>query len=178
MVKDLEAWLDDLSAKPLPGGVAAAAVAAAMGAALMAKAARVTLKQQRRPAAGAAALESALGLARARRMELVELAAADERAYRGVLEPSTAADEAWRPATELPICVAEACRSLLDRMPALLDLCWPAVRTDLEIGAWLLEVGVRAGLAAAESNLSAWSPGSKADALWTRIRILQEGSLD
>jgi formiminotetrahydrofolate cyclodeaminase len=171
MVKDLEAWLDDLSAKPLPGGVAAAAVAAAMGSALMAKAARVTLRQQRRPNAGRTALEAVLDLAQARRAELLELATADEQAYRAVLEPSGAADEAWRAATEVPIRVAEACHSLLDQMPAILGLCWPPVRTDLEIGGWLLEIGARAGVAAAESNVRSWGDRVR------RVRSEESGSM-
>jgi formiminotetrahydrofolate cyclodeaminase len=75
----------------------------------------------------------------------------------------------------VPIRVAEACRSLLDQMPAMLDLCWPAVRTDLEIGGWLLEVGVQAGLAAAESNLRARGNGAEAAALEARVRLLRDG---
>ena len=130
-VKDFGVWLHDLSTAPLPGGVAAAAVAAAMGAALLAKATRVTLRRQAVDEAGRRALEAVLDLARRRQTALVHLAEVDERAYRAVLEggqmPASSATrrEAWLEATEAPIRVAEVCQSLLDRSSQWLDPCWP-----------------------------------------------------
>jgi formiminotetrahydrofolate cyclodeaminase len=112
------------------------------------------------------ALQAVLDLAYHQQPALLGLAEADERAYRAVLDShvhrhdTPAKGDAWREATEVPICVAEACHLLLRRLPRILDLCWPPVEPDLQVGQWLLEVGLRAGLSAAESNLRAW-PGDK-----------------
>jgi len=174
-VKDLETWLNELVDKPLPGGVAVAAVAAAMGAALLAKAARITLERQIPTGAGQAALEAA----QAQRVESVRLAEADEQAYRAVLDTRALPAQdpprtrAWRAATEVPLRVAEVCRSLLDSTCGLRDACWPAVRTEFETGSWLLEIGGRAGLQAAESNLHAWGEGSESQSLRATIEALR-----
>jgi formiminotetrahydrofolate cyclodeaminase len=166
-MKDLETWLNELATEPLPGGVAAAAVAAAMGAALIAKAARITLERRGPTGGGQMALEATLEAACAQRAELARLAEADTQAYRAVLDTRSlsakdpARSQAWQAATEVPLRVAEVCRSLLEDASGLRDSCWPALRTDLESGIWLLEVGVRTGLHAAESNLSVWGEGSE-----------------
>jgi len=160
-MQDWGAWLHDLSTKPLPGGVSAAALASAMGAALVAKTLRISLHKQDMRAEDHAAVQAALDLASYQQQTLVSLAQADEDAFRAVLDSRARQDraqleaEAWRKATETPIDVAEACHLLLVRLPGLRDLCWPAVEPDLDIGHWLLEVGLRAGLVAAESNLGA-----------------------
>lgn len=149
-----------------------------MGAALIAKAAAVTLHRQALTPADRAAMQAVLDLARERQPALMRLADADEQAYRAVLRtrayrtPSLAGSEAWREATEVPIRVAEACRSLLGLLPGVLDPCWPAVRPDLEIGSWFLEVAVRAGLLAAEINLQAWGEDPAAGPLRARVDAL------
>ena len=181
-VRDFESWLEDLSGEPLPGGVSAAAVASAMGAALVVKAMRVTL--QRRDLSGdqRAALQAVLDLARDRQTVLLHLADADERAYRAVLDSrargpgSPAKDEAWYEATEAPIRVAEVCHLLLGKLPRVFGLCRPAVKPDLEIGAWLLETGRRAGLLAADTNLRT-GKGEGAGAHRTRVDALKQETI-
>jgi formiminotetrahydrofolate cyclodeaminase len=162
-MRDFGTWLRDLTEKPLPGGVSAAALASAMGTGLLAKAARVNLQRQDLSEEDRTALQAALDLACDQQPALLSLAEADERAYRAVLESrargheTPAKGDVWREATEVPLCVAEACHLLLRQLPELQELCWPPIEPDLQVGQWLLEVGLRAGLAAAESNLRAWS---------------------
>jgi formiminotetrahydrofolate cyclodeaminase len=175
---NMDLWINDLASKPLPGAVAAAAVAAAMGAALIAKTARVTLQRRELDGTARDEVQALWDLADRQQAALLGLADADGHAYRAVLQAASlpafapARTSAWLHATETPIRVAESCRSLLVQSPPLLDTCWPPVCPDLEIGIWLLETGVRAGLAAAESNIGscgdapeAWSLRSRIDAL-------------
>lgn len=145
-----------------------------MGAALIAKAVRVTLTHRSLTHTDCIALEAALDLARDRQLVLTQLAADDQAAYRAVLDlrAEAAEAEAWRTATEVPIHVAEACHPLLIKLPSLLDLCWPVVRPDLEIGGWLLQAGLRAGLLAAESNLREWGDNAESQLLRARIEAL------
>lgn len=177
---DFGAWLERLSSQPLPGGVAAAALSAAMGAALIAKAARLALAHRAVPGPERARVESTLELADAKHTELVNLASADEHAYRAVLaaEGGPARRQAWQSATESPLQVAEACCLLLERMPVLAAVCPRSVRVDLEIGGWLLETGMRSGLRAAKANLKAWSDGTEFPDYRARIDALQEGEID
>ena len=184
MAEDFGDWLARLATQSLPGAVGAAALGAAMGAALISKACRLTLAHQ--PLSGSARdmVEATLSLADAQQAELLCLASTDEDAYRAVLESrrlpagAPARDQARQWATEVPIEVAEACRVLLNRLPELSEACWPTVYADLEIGGWLLETGVRAGLLAAQNNLQIWGDGSAAQLLQARIRALQEGQVD
>lgn len=178
-MKEFSTWLKDLSTKPLPGAVAAAAVAAAMGAGLVAKATRVTLKRQAVDGATQTAFQALFDLADHQQDVLMRLAAADERAYRAVLNigsrptSSPAEREAWLQATEVPIRIAEACRSLVEDSSPWLDDCWPAVRPDLQIGLWLLKVGNRAGLVAAESNIGFCGDAPETESLQLRIAALK-----
>ena len=177
-------WLDGLATEPLPGGVAAAAVAAAMGAALCAKAARITLERQTLTDIVQAKLEDAYEQAQVQQAALLRLAGADEAAYRAVMDVQVLAtqqlerNQAWQAATEVPIRIAEACRSLLDEVSALESVCRPGVRVDYEIGVWLLEIGLRAGQRAAEVNLRSWGYAPEARLLRLRLDALQEGDLD
>ena len=178
-MKDLGIWLDDLSTKPLPGAVAAAAVAAAMGAALIAKAARISLRRQELDSASGDTIQALWDLAECQRAALIDLADADQHAYRAVLDarslPASAPahTRAWLQATETPIRIAEACRSLLEFSSPLLEICWPAVCPDPEIGIWLLETGMRAGVAAAESNIERCGDAPEARSLRLRIGALK-----
>ena len=180
-VKDLETWLQDMVARPVPGGVAAAAVAAAMGAALLAKAARITMERQSLTSVDGANLEAALGLAQAQTVELMRLAGTDEAAYQTVLDTRLLAPQAlvrrqaWQAASESPIRIAEACWTLLGSLSEISDLCWQNVHADLHAGCWLLEASVRICILAAESNLRAGEIGSAAGPLQGRIDALQEG---
>jgi len=178
-MKDFGIWFQDLSSKPLPGAVAAAAVSAAMGAALIAKATRITLQRQGLDSATRVALRSLWELADRQQAVLIDLADADERAYRAVLEAgslpesSSARLAAWLQATHTPIRLAETCLALLEAARPLLNTCWPAVCPDPEIGVWLLETGLRAGLAAAEGNIGSCADAPETHALQRRIDALK-----
>jgi formiminotetrahydrofolate cyclodeaminase len=178
-MKEFSTWLKDLSTKPLPGAVAAAALAAAMGAGLVAKAARVTLHRGAVDGATRTLLLDVLDLAARQQEMLVCLAEADVRAYHAVLEarsrpasPSVQR-EAWLQATEMPIRIAEACQSLVEQASLWLDECWPTMCADLKIGLWLLETGCRAGLEAAESNIGFSGEPLAAQSLQLRIDALK-----
>jgi len=177
-------WLQNMSAKPLPGGVSAAALAAAMGAALLAKTARVTLRKQEMSAEDRATMEALLDLASHQQQVLFDLVEADEEAYRAVLQAHALAaraqpdalqpeTEAWRRATEVPVCVAEACHLLLTQLPGLRELCLPIVRPDLDIGRWLLETGLRTGFLAADGNMHAWDDEAAKAHLVARLAALK-----
>ena len=178
-MKDFDVWLNDLSNKPLPGAVAAAAVTAAMGAALIAKAARITLEKRQLDGDAQSSIQTLWNLAENQRASLVDLASADDRAYSAVLDARSSAassstrTRAWLQATETPIRLAEECRSLLDYTAPLLDTCWPAVCPDPEIGIWFLETGIRAGLAAAEGNIAYCGDTPEARSLRLRIAALK-----
>jgi formiminotetrahydrofolate cyclodeaminase len=177
----METWLQDMVAQPVPGGVAAAAVAAAMGAALLAKVARISIERQSLTSVDRANLEAVLGLAQAQSVGLMRLAGADEAAYQTVLDTrplapqASARRQAWRAAAESPIRIAEACRTLLDSLSKVSDLCWQDVRADLYACGWLLEAGIRICVLAAERNLRAGGGGSGAQPLQGRIDALREG---
>ena len=178
-MKNFGIWFDDLSSKPLPGAVSAAAVAAAMGAALIAKTARITLRRQELDSTSRKTLQALWDLAECQRAALIDLADADHRAFHAVLEARSlpasdpARTRAWQQATETPICISEACRSLLECSSPLLETCWPAVCPDPEIGIWLLETGMRAGLAAAASNIVFCGDAPEARSLQLRIDALK-----
>ncbi|MBN1139466.1 MAG: cyclodeaminase/cyclohydrolase family protein [Anaerolineae bacterium] len=177
-MRDLGTWLNDMSARPLPGGVAAASVAAAMGAALIAKALRVTLNRQQLAAPDRAVLEETLALNQAQQVALFRQADADVEAYQAVLDTrSLAAGDparrrAWHSATEVPVAVAETCRLLLDRLPGVVSQCWSGVCVDFEIGSQLLRAGLRAGILAAEANLSLGGAAIDAGRFQARIEAL------
>jgi len=176
----LESRLSDLATGPLPGGVATAAVAAAMGAALVAKAARLTQRRQACGASGGAVLQAVRNQAQAQQNLLMRLAVEDERVYHAVLDRTGTGgpelDEARQAATEVPIQVAEACLTILSHLSQVNDICRPTVRTELQTGAWLLEVGVRAGLLAAETNLRAWPDSAQLLPLQGRIDRVAQSS--
>jgi formiminotetrahydrofolate cyclodeaminase len=179
-MKEFDAWLNDLSAEPVPGGVAAAAVAGAMGAALVTKSIRATLKRPTRTEADIKSLQTVLVLAGEQQTTLLQLADADEKAYAAVLElegprPRSAAEwQVWRAAIEIPIQVSETCQLLLAPLPYLRTICMPVLQPDLQTGAWLLEAGMRAGLVAAESNLSMLGDGDPVRTLRARMDALRK----
>jgi formiminotetrahydrofolate cyclodeaminase len=157
-VNEFEAWLEEMVANPLPGGVAAAAMGAAMGAALVAKVAAIGQSGPAIDAGRQRALQALFELAQSSRRELVQLAAADEVAYRRVLATQRlpADDEArrhaWQRATDVTLSVAETSRHLLAELPAVEEVGPSGVAVDLEIGQRLLEVGMEAGRLAAGEN--------------------------
>ncbi|HSJ53856.1 MAG TPA: cyclodeaminase/cyclohydrolase family protein, partial [Anaerolineae bacterium] len=80
-----QAWLDEVSGQTLPGGVSVAAVAAAMGAALAAKAIRVTLARAELSPGDRQTFEAAATATREAQVALLRLSKDDEAAYRRVL---------------------------------------------------------------------------------------------
>jgi formiminotetrahydrofolate cyclodeaminase len=176
-MKEFNAWLKDLSTKSLPGAVAAAALAAAMGAGLVAKAARVTMHRGAVDGATPALLQEVIDLADRQQEALVRFAETDVRAYRAVLEarsaPPSVQREAWLQATETPLRIAEVCRLLVECSSQWIDQCWPAICADLNIGLWLLQTGIRAGLEAAESNVGFCGDTPAAESLQMRIDALK-----
>ena len=178
---DLQTWLEDLASRPLPGGVAAAAMAAAMGAALIVKAGRVTLRRQAMAEGDQAPILDVVELADGIRVALPRLAGEDARAYRAYLASggTTATNgrvadvAAWAAATETPLRIAETCQRLLGRLPVLGGSCWPGVCADFEIARWLLEAGLRAGLLAAETNLPAGGESARAQEFQSRLADLK-----
>lgn len=172
-MRDYESWLSDLATQSVPAGAAAAALTAAMGAALVAKTVRIALKNDHLPGADRAALQAALSQADSHRLELVDLADADERAYAAVL--ATQARGARRAAVEVPLRLVETCQTALALLPAARDACRPSLRPDLEIGGRLLATGLDAGLLVAEANLSQWADDLNDPALSARLATLKQG---
>jgi formiminotetrahydrofolate cyclodeaminase len=176
-----EDWLSRLATRPLPGGVTAAALAAAMGAALVAKAMRITAASQSVVSSEQEMMEEILVLADVNQSELLRLARADEEAYRTVLNTrglpalDPARNQAWKMATEVPVQLAETCGALLGRLPDLLNMCRPSVLVDMQVGGWLLDSGKRAGVRAAEVNLQAWGDQAQAKVFRSRLDALLEG---
>ncbi len=188
-MQEFAAWLHNMSERPLPGGVSAAALAAAMGAALLAKTARVSLRKQDMSAEDRATMQAMLDVASQQQQILFNLVKADEEAYRAVLaarvlaarghpDPLQPKAEPWHRATEVPVCVAEACHLLLKQLPGLEELCLPIVRPDLDIGRWLLDTGLRTGLLAAKSNLRAWTGEVDQASLQARLAVLGADDLE
>ena len=179
-MRELENWLRDMCDRPLPGGVAAAAVGAAMGAALIAKALRVTLKRQQLAASDQAVLAEVFNLTRTQQAALSHLADADVEAYQAVLDTCSLADshpsrrQAWQLATEAPVAVAEICRLLLDRVPDVVPQCWSGVCVDFEIGSQFLQAGMRAGVLAAEANLSLGAAAIDGSPFRARLEALSQ----
>ena len=82
--------------------------------------------------------------------------------------------QAQEAAIEIPILVVEACQALLGQTPYLAANCWPAVDHDLQTGIWLLELGVRAGRLAAETNVEAWGDSTESQRFRIRLDTLVE----
>ncbi|HNT06435.1 MAG TPA: cyclodeaminase/cyclohydrolase family protein [Anaerolineae bacterium] len=177
-MKDLYSWVESMANEPLPGGVAAGALAAAMGAALVAKAARVTLRRQQMSDPDRARVTAVLARSQTQRTELIALAAADEQAYQAVLNTRQLAvddagrRQAWLAATEVPLRLAEACQVILGDAAEICAFCWPVVCSDFEIGRWLLEAAQQTGVLAAESNLAMRAHEPEGQALQARLQNL------
>ena len=165
-VNDLDVWLDDMANASLPGGVAAGALAGAMGAALIAKAGRVSLRH----GTPNAAVADMVTTADDGRRHLAHLVQADVEAYRKVLHQEGA--EAWLAATQVPVQLAEISHALLGQLHRVCLECWPGVAVDLEIGIDLLEVARASGLRAARENISYLESGPAADGQRHRLAAL------
>jgi len=178
MVTNLEPWLEEMSTQSMPGGVAACALAAAMGAALIAKALRVSLRREMYAETDRAAMTAVFHTAEAERASLARLAEADVQAYRAVIDtrsrPAGDPDRgrAWQAAIEVPLAVSEACYRLLDDLGGVLCQCWPGVCIDYEIGSELLRAGARGGRLAAQANLKEWGEDQQATPFRVRVEAL------
>ncbi len=174
----MEEWLDTVAENPLPGGVAVAALGAAMGAALVAKAAGLTIEREGARGTASAALRELSDLARSRGRDLLNLSRADAQAFQAVLDSRAQGErpaESWRArqeAIELPVRIAEGCQVLSRRASELAERCWPPARADLQSGIWLLEVGVRSAVLAAQANIRAWGEELVPESLRLRIAAL------
>jgi methenyltetrahydrofolate cyclohydrolase len=192
IVHDWHAWLAEISDRPLPGGVAVAALAGAMGAALVAKATRVTLSLGGLSPEEQQAFEAAARAAREAQATLVDLAEADEAAFRrlmAVRKQGPADDEesrqertdAWAMAIEVPLRVGETCRQAAAQLIPLEKSCAPAVVVDLEIGKSLLRAGAEAGLRTGRANIEDWREERRSppttEALARRLRAAYETKL-
>lgn len=182
--RGFESWFARLATKPLPGGVAAAAVAASMGSALVAKVCRLALAQSTLSDRERDMVSSILGLAEQQGAVMTSLAREDEQGYQAVLDTSRLPDEsperrqAWQRATETPLLLAEGCREMLGSVPRLYRVCLPAARVDLKVACWLLEVGLRSGLEAARRNLGCWRDGPEVISMRSRTESLRESQLE
>jgi len=171
--------LDEMACRPLPGAIAAAAVTAAMGAALICKAARLALHHGLEDSEQA---EMEVMAERAYRhvSGLLELADADMRAYRSVLDTrgmvqqDPARERAWQAAVDVPLRLAEMCASLEGFASALLDRCPPVARCDLQVGGWLLNTASRAGRLAVDENIDNCGSCDEAGLLRLRLAALGE----
>jgi formiminotetrahydrofolate cyclodeaminase len=176
----LSDWLEAIATRPLPGGVAAAAIAGALGAALLAKAAHLTLQRHALRDPDQGRLERTLDRVQRGRRILVHLAEADADAYRAVIkaERSAAAppvrDAAWQAAIEAPLQVAEICHSLLRTVSHLRAHGGPATSTEVQTAVWLLQAARRACLLAAGTNLDGWGQGPAAEQLRLRMEALSQ----
>jgi formiminotetrahydrofolate cyclodeaminase len=171
-VHEWESWLDKVANETLPGGVSVVAVAGAMGAALVAKAIRVTLSRGELPPEERQRFEEAGAAAREAQRALVALSDDDEAAFRRLLETQKAPDdagqsderrEAWLMVTHVPLQVADTCQELLHHALPLEKLCLPVVLVDLEIGTRLLLAGLDGGVRAGRANIEAWKTELKSD---------------
>jgi formiminotetrahydrofolate cyclodeaminase len=179
MMDDLDAWLERMAVESLPGGVSAAALAAAMGAALVSKVARISRERRRLAPGPDRQLADLASRAEARRRELSRLVAEDEAAYRQVMGArdlpfdSARRHRAWQAATRSPLATAEACHDLLAGLTGPEEQILARVAVDLAIGRQLLEVGLEAGLRAAEANLQVWGAAPEAAPLRARLDLLR-----
>ncbi len=175
---DIETWLNDMTTQPLPGGVAASALAASMGAALIAKALRITLEREPFEGTERQALVGALEQARDRQAEFRRLAESDMEAYRAVIATRSLAAghparrQAWHAATNTPLALAEGARRLLAVLAGVQCQCWPGVCVDYQIGAELLQSAVQSGRLAAAANLDDWGQAEAALPFRERLAAL------
>jgi formiminotetrahydrofolate cyclodeaminase len=152
-----------------------------MGSALVSKVCRLVLGSGSLGDQEKHMVESVLDLAQQQSAGLMDLAREDEQVYQAVLdagqlpESSSKRRQAWQRAIEAPLQLSERCGDLLDSVPILFEICLPAVRVDLVVGGWLLEVGLRTGLEAAESNLRRWGEDPAFLSFRSRTEHLRNG---
>ena len=186
----MEAFLEALaSARPTPGGGAAAAMTGAAGAALLAMVARLTGGRK-----GYEALESRMAevatLADAERASLIALAERDAAAFDLVMaahrlprgtdaerEARAAAEQsALVGAAEVPLEVARRAAALLSTARELVETGNANAISDAYSSGQLLHAAVAGGLANVSVNLAAMSATSRADLLQSDAQRVRRGA--
>lgn len=178
------------SARPTPGGGAAAAVAAALAASLAAMVVR--LSQDRPAYASHAPLHAealaASDVARIRFLALAEEDAAAYEAYRAARRMPrqteveararlAATRQAARQAAEVPLTMVQACQAQVDLVERLAGRTNEHAASDLDVAAMLLESAARAAAANVSANLPAvedegFSAAVRAE-LAQRLQVIQ-----
>lgn len=178
-------FLQELASdSPAPGGGTASALAGALAAALVAMVARLSLGRE--VTAPRAELERLLAEAERERQSLLELAAADAEAYRGVLAayrlPRSTAEEkdrrreaveqALRRAAEVPLEVASIAARVLSAAEFLGREGYPAAATDAGVAERLARAAAAGALANVEVNLESMRDAGTVAALREEVRGL------
>jgi methenyltetrahydrofolate cyclohydrolase len=154
------------SADPTPGGGSAAAIAASMAASLLTMVARLSTGRPKY-APYAASLERAAAVGVDMRARFLDLADQDARAYDGfavamklpretpeeVAERTAAIQAAARDATEVPLEVVRACRTVGAELESLAGRSNLNASSDLVVGALLAEAAARGAAANVFINL-------------------------
>jgi glutamate formiminotransferase/formiminotetrahydrofolate cyclodeaminase len=183
-------FLDDLaSARPTPGGGAAAATAGAAGAALLAMVARLTVGRK-----GYESLEGRMtglvALADSERTALTALADRDSAAFDAVLAAhrmprrsdeeraarTVAVQTALSGAARVPLEVARRAAALLPTARELVETGNVNAVSDAFSAGHLLHTAVAAGLANVSVNLAAMTDAAQAEGLRTEAQWVKEGA--
>jgi len=155
--KSLHTFLDELaSAEPAPGGGSVAALSGALGASLVAMVCRLTIGKKGYEAVSAE-MRAILPRAEALQRELVDLMQADTDAYTRVMNayklPKRTDDEkaararalqaALQHASDVPLCVAEACVQVLALARPIAEKGNQNAVSDGGVGTLMAEAGLR-----------------------------------
>lgn len=147
---------------PAPAGISGSALGATVGAALILKAARITERRLTDEARRETVAMIASKVERLRNM-LEEIVDQDAKAYTKLvrvksayakgLESDIALENALKTVTLIPGAMGRAAMICINLARELADLAYPAVLSDLAMGAWLCYAAVEASLLALQHNL-------------------------
>lgn len=155
--KSLHTFLDELaSAEPAPGGGSVAALSGALGASLVAMVCRLTIGKKGYEAVSAE-MRAILPRAEALQRELVDLMQADTDAYTRVMNAyklpkrtdeekaarARALQAALQHASDVPLCVAEACVQVLALARPIAEKGNQNAVSDGGVGTLMAEAGLR-----------------------------------
>ena len=155
--KSLHTFLDELaSAEPAPGGGSVAALSGALGASLVAMVCRLTIGKKGYEAVSAE-MRAILPRAEALQRELVDLMQADTDAYTRVMNAyklpkrtdeekaarARALQAALQHASDVPLCVAEACVQVLALARPIAEKGNENAVSDGGVGTLMAEAGLR-----------------------------------
>jgi glutamate formiminotransferase/formiminotetrahydrofolate cyclodeaminase len=173
--RTLRAFSDDLaSSAAVPGGGSAAAYAGAMGAALAAMVGRIAARK-----ATSEATTALIAEADSLRADFIRLVDDDSAAYARVAEamkmPKTTDDEkrvrteriqsALLAASRVPLEVAKTSRRLLDLCERMVQSAASATVSDIGVGAFLAETGLRGAALNVMINLASVKDAAQVKAL-------------